>query len=175
MVPVIIMTTVVLSLIGALGGLLICDLPFGIIMTGLGVISLAGVVVNNAIVLLAYTRQLQQQGMELVAAAAEAGVTRFRPVLLTAATTIIGLIPMAVGISYNFHTFSWATKSESSQWWRNMAVVVIFGLGFATILTLVVVPSLYVLLNRLSRRLGFKDPFAEHPAKQPSAAGLQES
>jgi multidrug efflux pump subunit AcrB len=158
LVPVIIMTTVVLSLIGALGGLLICDLPFGIIMTGLGVISLAGVVVNNAIVLLAYTRQLQSQGLELVAAAAEAGVTRFRPVLLTAATTIIGLIPMAVGVSYNFHTFSWATKSESSQWWRNMAVVVIFGLGFATILTLVVVPSLYVLLNKVARRLGFRGP-----------------
>ncbi|MHC4565815.1 MAG: efflux RND transporter permease subunit [Planctomycetota bacterium] len=164
MVPLIIMTTVVLSLIGALAGLLICDLPFGIIMTGLGVISLAGVVVNNAIVLLAYTRQLQRQGMELIAAAAEAGVTRFRPVLLTAATTIIGLIPMAVGISYDFHTFSWATKSESSQWWRNMAVVVIFGLGFATILTLVVVPSLYVLLSRLSHRLGFKGVEAEQPA-----------
>jgi len=165
MVPLIIMTTVVLSLIGALAGLLICDLPFGIIMTGLGVISLAGVVVNNAIVLLAYTRQLQSQGMELVAAAAEAGVTRFRPVLLTAATTIIGLIPMAVGISFDFHTFGWATKSESSQWWRTMAVVVIFGLGFATILTLVVVPSLYVMLSRLSLRLGFKGPNAEHPGE----------
>jgi len=165
MVPLIIMTTVVLSLIGALAGLLICDLPFGIIMTGLGVISLAGVVVNNAIVLLAYTRQLQGQGMELVAAAAEAGVTRFRPVLLTAATTIIGLIPMAVGISFDFHTFGWATKSESSQWWRTMAVVVIFGLGFATILTLVVVPSLYVMLSRLSLRLGFKGPSAEHPGE----------
>ena len=129
MVPLIIMTTVVLSLIGALAGLLICDLPFGIIMTGLGVISLAGVVVNNAIVLLAYTRQLQRQGVELVAAAAEAGVTRLRPVLLTATTTIIGLLPMAIGISYDFHTFSWATKSESTQLWRNMAVVVIFGLG----------------------------------------------
>jgi len=129
MVPLIIMTTVVLSLIGALAGLLICDLPFGIIMTGLGVISLAGVVVNNAIVLLAYTRQLQSQGMELVAAAAEAGVTRFRPVLLT------------------------------------VAVVVIFGLGFATILTLVVVPSLYVMLSRLSLRLGFKGLSAEHPGE----------
>ena len=103
MVPFIIMTTVVLSLIGALAGLLICDLPFGIIMTGIGVISLAGVVVNNAIVLLAYTRQLQQRGMDLVTAAAEAGVTRLRPVLLTAVTTIIGLIPMAVGVSYDFH------------------------------------------------------------------------
>jgi multidrug efflux pump subunit AcrB len=121
MVPLIIMTTVILSLIGALTGLLVCHLPFGIIMTGLGVISLAGVVVNNAIVLLAYTRQLQQRGLELVEAAAEAGVTRLRPVLLTATTTIIGLIPMAVGISYDFHSFTWATRSESSQWWRNMA------------------------------------------------------
>ncbi|MHC4542683.1 MAG: efflux RND transporter permease subunit [Planctomycetota bacterium] len=164
MVPLIIMTTVILSLIGALTGLLVCHLPFGIIMTGLGVISLAGVVVNNAIVLLAYTRQLQQRGLELVEAAAEAGVTRLRPVLLTATTTIIGLIPMAVGISYDFHSFTWATRSESSQWWRNMAVVVIFGLGFATILTLVVAPALYVMLSRISLRLGLKSVPADAEA-----------
>ncbi len=167
-VPFIIMTTVILSLIGALTGLLICRLPFGIIMTGIGVISLAGVVVNNAIVLLAYTQQLQQQGMDVVSAAAEAGVTRLRPVLLTAGTTIIGLIPMAVGVSYDFHTFSWATKSESTQWWRNMSIVVIFGLGFATILTLVVVPSLYVMLSRLQLRLGLKPAAAERPHVEPA-------
>lgn len=172
MVPLIIMTTVILSLIGALTGLLICGLPFGIIMTGIGVISLAGVVVNNAIVLLAYTRQLQQRGMDLLSAAAEAGVTRLRPVLLTATTTIIGLIPMAIGISYDFHTFTWATKSESSQWWRNMAVVVIFGLGFATILTLVVAPSLYVMLSRLSLRLGFKAFGDGHPDDQPETSPI---
>ncbi|MBN2592285.1 MAG: efflux RND transporter permease subunit [Sedimentisphaerales bacterium] len=166
MVPIIIMTTVVLSLIGALTGLLICDLPFGIIMTGIGVISLAGVVVNNAIVLLAYTRQLQQKGLDLISAAEEAGVTRLRPVMLTAATTITGLIPMAVGISFDVHTFTWATKSESTQWWRNMAVVVIFGLGFATILTLVVVPSLYVMLSRLRYRLGFKEVNSGHPIEK---------
>ncbi len=164
-VPVIIMTTVVLSLIGALMGLLVCGLPFGIIMTGIGVISLAGVVVNNAIVLLAYTRQLQARGMDVFSAAAEAGVTRLRPVMLTAATTIIGLIPMAIGVSYDFHTLSWATKSESAQWWRNMAVVVIFGLGFATILTLVVVPSLYVTLSRLAMRFGLGRVRTEQPAK----------
>ncbi|UCC97359.1 MAG: efflux RND transporter permease subunit, partial [Phycisphaerales bacterium] len=167
MIPLIIMTTVILSLIGALTGLLVCHLPFGIIMTGIGVISLAGVVVNNAIVLLAYTRQLQQRGLELVAAAAEAGVTRLRPVLLTAMTTIIGLTPMAVGISYDFHSFTWATRSESSQWWRNMAVVVIFGLGFATILTLVVAPALYVMLSRLGLRLGL--------TSVPSSGGNAES
>jgi multidrug efflux pump len=144
---------VLLTLIGALLGLLVCGLPFGIIMTGIGIISLAGVVVNNAIVLLDYTRQLQARGLDLVSAAAEAGVTRLRPVLLTACTTVIGLMPMAVGISYDFHTFTWATRSESTQWWRNMAVVVMFGLTFATILTLVVVPSLYVLLTRAWLRL----------------------
>jgi len=170
MIPLIIMTTVVLSLIGALMGLLICDLPFGIIMTGIGVISLAGVVVNNAIVLLAYTRQLQAQGMDLLEAAAEAGVTRLRPVMLTAMTTITGLIPMAVGISFDIHTLTWATRSESTQWWRNMAVVVIFGLGFATLLTLVVVPSLYVMLSRLWHRLGFQDVDAEHPRGNPGTA-----
>jgi multidrug efflux pump len=171
MIPLIIMTTVILSLIGALIGLLVCDLPFGIIMTGIGVISLAGVVVNNAIVLLAYTRQLQQQGLDLISAAEEAGVTRLRPVMLTALTTITGLIPMAVGFSFDIHTFTWATKSESTQWWRNMAVVVIFGLGFATILTLVVVPSLYCLLSRLWLRLGL-DPTAskQHLPEEESVA-----
>ncbi|HNS19160.1 MAG TPA: efflux RND transporter permease subunit [Sedimentisphaerales bacterium] len=153
LVPIIIMTTVILSLIGALIGLLVVGLPFGIIMTGIGVISLAGVVVNNAIVLLDYTRQLQARGMDLVEAAAEAGATRLRPVMLTAATTVIGLIPMATGVSYDFHTFSWALKSESTQWWQNMAVVVIFGLSFATVLTLVVVPALYVMLTKASLRL----------------------
>ena len=153
MVPMIIITTVILSLIGALAGLLICDLPFGIIMTGIGVISLAGVVVNNAIVLLAYTRQLQSKGLDLVTAAAEAGVTRLRPVLLTATTTIIGLIPMAIGISYDFRSLELVTRTESSQWWSNMAVVVIFGLGFATLLTLVVVPSLYVMLSQMHQRV----------------------
>ena len=170
MVTFVIMTTVILSLIGALMGLLICGFPFGIIMTGIGVISLAGVVVNNAIVLLDYTRKLQERGMDLVSAAAEAGVTRLRPVLLTAGTTVIGLLPMAIGVSYDFHTFTWATKSESTQWWNNMAVVVIFGLSFATVLTLVVVPSLYVMLYRLCTRLGFKGVEAAATEAAPATA-----
>jgi len=153
-IPFIIMTTVVLSLVGVLSGLMICRMPFGIIMTGIGVISLAGVVVNNAIVLLDYTRQLQRRGLELLDAAVEAGKTRLRPVLLTAVTTILGLIPMATGVSYDFHTFEWVTRSSSSQWWQGMAVAVIFGLAFATILTLVVVPTLYVSIYRLAAYFG---------------------
>ncbi len=147
--PLIIMATVLLSLIGVFVGLLILDMPFGIVMTGVGVISLAGVVVNNAIVLLDYTRQLQKQGKDLLTAALEAGCTRLRPVLLTAATTILGLIPMVTGVSFDFHLFEWSTRSSSSQWWSSMAVAVVFGLGFATLLTLLVVPSLYVFTQRI--------------------------
>jgi len=152
-VPAIIMTTVVLSLVGVFAGLLIHAMPFGIIMTGVGVISLAGIVVNNAIVLLDYTRQLRARGMDLITASVEAGATRLRPVLLTAVTTILGLIPMAAGISYDFHTFSWSTRSESSEWWATMAIAVIYGLSLSTALTLVVVPSLYVLSVRLTEGL----------------------
>ncbi|HUT01618.1 MAG TPA: efflux RND transporter permease subunit [Phycisphaerae bacterium] len=152
--PLIIMTTVVLSMIGVLAGLLICHMPFGVIMTGVGVISLAGVVVNNAIVLLDYTRQLQRRGMDVLAAALQAGATRLRPVFLTAVTTILGLIPMATGVSFDFHKMAVATRSDSSQWWASMAIAVIFGLAFATLLTLIVVPTLYVSLYRLAARLG---------------------
>ena len=165
-VPFIIMTTVLFSLIGVFIGLLVCHMPFGIIMTGVGVISLAGVVVNNAIVLLDYTRLLQRRGMDLIAASVQAGATRLRPVLLTAGTTILGLIPMATGVSYDFHRLAWVTRSESSQWWASMAIAVIFGLAFATVLTLVVVPTLYVLLTRLVERLGFRSvPLPETPAE----------
>ncbi|MCD4825141.1 MAG: efflux RND transporter permease subunit [Phycisphaerae bacterium] len=153
-VPLIIMTTVLLSMIGVFVGLLVFDMPFGIVMTGVGVISLAGVVVNNAIVLLDYTRKLQRRGHSLMVAAVEAGVTRLRPVLLTATTTILGLIPMVTGVSFDFHVMRWATRSSSSQWWSSMAVAVVFGLGFATMLTLLVVPSLYVMLYRLAERVG---------------------
>ena len=131
-------------------------MPFGIIMTGVGVISLAGVVVNNAIVLLDYTRLLERRGMELVTAAIQAGVTRLRPVLLTAITTILGLIPMAIGVSYDFHKMAWNTHSESSQWWSSMAIAVIYGLTFATLLTLVVLPTLYVSLRRAAEWVGLQ-------------------
>ena len=161
-VPLIIMTTVGLSTIGVLIGLLIFHMPFGIIMTGVGVISLAGVVVNNAIVLLDYTRKLQRSGSDVFEAAVQAGMTRLRPVLLTAVTTILGLVPMATGISFDFHIMKLVTRSETSQWWSGMAIAVIFGLGFATILTLVVVPCLYVSLYRLAAR--FNSPGLEGSA-----------
>ncbi|THB77786.1 MAG: efflux RND transporter permease subunit [Desulfobacteraceae bacterium] len=145
--PTIILTSVVLSLGGAFWGLTVIKSPFGIIMTGVGVISLAGVVVNNAIVLIDYTNKLRAGGMRLHDAVVSAGATRLRPVLLTAVTTILGLLPMVTGVSYDFHVMALSTASESSQWWRSMAAVVIFGLAISTVLTLVVVPTLYVLIE----------------------------
>lgn len=168
LVPGIIMTTVILSLIGVFFGLIVTHMPFGIIMTGVGVISLAGVVVNNAIVLLDYTRQLEDKGRDLVAAAIEAGTTRLRPVLLTAITTILGLVPMALGWSVDFRTLTFTTRSESSQWWASMAIAVIFGLSFATILTLIVVPTLYVSLRRLSQLVGLERRPEAAAAAKPS-------
>lgn len=140
--PLIVLTSVVLSFIGVFGGLLVTGMAFGIIMTGVGVISLAGVVVNNAIVLIDYFEQLKARGMQTREALLEAGLTRFRPVLLTAVTTILGLLPMALGISFDFFRMELVTESESAQWWGPMAVAVIFGLLVATLLTLVVVPVL---------------------------------
>ncbi|MFH1155083.1 MAG: efflux RND transporter permease subunit [Pseudomonadota bacterium] len=149
--PFIIMTSVILSLGGAFLGLALFKFSFGIIMTGVGVISLAGVVVNNAIVLIDFTNKLRERGYALKEAIVAAGITRLRPVLLTAVTTILGLIPMVTGISYDFHRWEIAWVSESSQWWSSMAVVVIFGLVVATFLTLVVVPTLYYLLEQLGQ------------------------
>ncbi|UCD58094.1 MAG: efflux RND transporter permease subunit, partial [Candidatus Hydrogenedentota bacterium] len=103
--PGIIMVSVILSLIGVLIGLLIVGIPFGIIMTGIGVISLAGVVVNNAIVLIDYVQLLRKRGIRRRDALVQAGLVRLRPVVLTAITTILGLMPMATGISFNFREF----------------------------------------------------------------------
>jgi multidrug efflux pump len=151
--PMIIMTSVLMSLIGVFMGLLVTGTAFGIIMTGIGVISLAGVVVNNAIVLIDYYKQLLGRGIASREALVRAGLTRFRPVMLTAITTLLGLLPMATGVSFDFKKFAWEIGSESSQWWGPMAVAVIFGLGVATLLTLVVVPVLCSLESSLRQRL----------------------
>jgi len=145
LLPGVIILSVVMSLIGVMWGLLICGFRFGVIMTGVGVISLAGIVVNNAIVLVACIQQRRVEGLSATEAVVAAGRLRLRPVLLTAITTILGLIPMAVGYSLEIH--EWPPRiiagAESSQWWAPMAVAVIFGLGIATVLTLVLVPVMY--------------------------------
>ncbi|MCU0595636.1 MAG: efflux RND transporter permease subunit, partial [Desulfobacterota bacterium] len=164
--PVIIMTSVLMSLIGVFMGLLVTGTAFGIIMTGIGVISLAGVVVNNAIVLIDYYKQLLGRGILSRDALIRAGLTRFRPVMLTAITTLLGLLPMATGVSFDFKKFVWEIGSESSQWWGPMAVAVIFGLGVATLLTLVLVPVLCSLDYSLRERFTAKlKPTAQDPQK----------
>ncbi len=141
--PLVIITSVVLSMIGVLWGLILTGTAFGIIMTGIGVISLVGIVVNNAIVLCDFIRQLRREGMSRHDAVVTAGSIRLRPVLLTAITTVLGLIPLTLGINVDFFNLSITTGGESSQFWSAMGVAVIFGLTVSTVLTLIVVPVVY--------------------------------
>ena len=163
-VPLIIMTTVPLSLVGVGAGLLLTNTPFVLIMTGVGIISLGGVVVKNAIVMLDFTRKLQRRGLGVMEAAVEAGTIRLRPVLLTAATAVLGLVPMATGISYDFLNRHFVWRSESTEWWKSMANAVIYGLTFATLLTLVIVPVLYTLVYGLLEKWGLGGLRARRPS-----------
>lgn len=139
----IILFTIILSIGGIFWGLTITGTNFGIIMTGIGAISLAGIVINNGIVLIDYTNQLRREGMKMREAIIRAGAVRFRPVMLTAWTTVLGMVPMATGLGIDFKNMTFVTGAEMSQWWSPMANAVIFGLGFSTMLTLIVVPVLY--------------------------------
>jgi multidrug efflux pump len=159
--PLIIMTSVLMSIVGVLLGLLLFRMPFGIIMTGIGIISLAGVVVNNAIVLIDYIDLLRQRdGLERLEAIVQACRTRFRPVLLTAMTTVLGLVPLAIGFNFDFFgafrdlqpNVYWG--GEQAAWWGPMAIAVIAGLTFATVLTLGMVPVMYSLLDDLGDFFG---------------------
>lgn len=148
--PFIIMTSVVFSLGGVFLGLALMNQSFGIIMTGVGVISLLGIVVKNAIVLIDYINQLRERGFSVNDAVLAAGCTRVRPVLLTAVTSILGFVPMLTGINFDFTTMKVTLSSESTQWWFSLASAVSFGLAFSTVLTLVVVPTLYSLFHSIT-------------------------
>jgi multidrug efflux pump subunit AcrB len=156
--PLIIMIAVGLSMIGVQLGLILTRTPFGL-MSFIGLISLAGIVVNNNIVLVDYTMQLRAQGLDKQHAIVEAGATRLRPVLLTAFTTILGLIPLTFGINIDFVGYlgrfdpGFQLGSENTQFWGPMGTTIISGLTFATFLTLVIVPVMYSLLDSTSGRL----------------------
>ncbi len=153
--PLIILSSVVLSTIGVMIGLLVFDKPFVIIMTGVGIISLAGIVVNNAIVLIDYIDVLRKRdGLPVQEALLVAGRRRLRPVLLTALTTALGLVPLAIGLNFDFFgLFSSLSPDlywggEQAAWWGPMAIAVIAGILFATFLTLVLVPVMYSLVDQ---------------------------
>ena len=156
--PFIIMVAVGLSLLGVLLGLILTRTPFGL-MTFIGVISLAGIVVNNAIVLVDYIEQLRARGEDKQEAIINGGATRLRPVLLTAFTTVIGLIPLTFGINIDFVGLivdldpSFSIGSENTQFWGPMGTAIISGLTFATFLTLVIVPVMYSAFDSLAVRL----------------------
>lgn len=174
--PFIIIGSVVFSLIGVFLGLVVFQMDFVIIMTMVGIISLAGIVVNNAIVLIDYTnltiaRRKEELGMdqkerlpkeELKEAIVKSGSTRLRPVLLTAITTVLGLLPLAVGMNINFFTLlsEWDPQiyfgGDNVVFWGPMSWTVIFGLTFATFLTLIIVPVMFYLVHRLNHRLARK-------------------
>ncbi|MCE2398407.1 MAG: efflux RND transporter permease subunit, partial [Gemmatimonadetes bacterium] len=161
--PLIILSSVAMSTIGVLVGLLVFKMPFVITMTGVGVISLAGVVVNNAIVLIDYIDVLRRRdGLSCRDAVTMGGITRLRPVLLTATTTALGLVPLAIGLNFDFFGFfsSLAPEiywgGEQAAWWSPMAVAVIVGIIFATFLTLILVPLLYTLADDLANFISSK-------------------
>ena len=177
--PVIILTSVVMSTAGVLVGLMLFRMPFSIVMTGVGIISLAGIVVNNAIVLVDYVEILRERdGLDVRDAVLEGGLTRFRPVVLTAVTTALGLVPLAMGLNFDFFglygslspDFYWG--GEQAAWWGPMAIAVIVGILFATFLTLVVVPVMYSLVEQGSSWLSEHLVSSDGPARPtPAAAG----
>lgn len=150
--PFIILASVLMSLTGVLLGLIIMQTKFSIMMTGMGIISLAGVVVNNAIVLIDYIDRIRADGYPVKEALIRAGSVRFRPVILTAVTTMLGMTPMAIGVSIDFKNLALNIGSENTQWWGPMAHAIIFGLLFATALTLVLVPVLYNMQEKMKGR-----------------------
>ncbi|MEC8103827.1 MAG: efflux RND transporter permease subunit, partial [Pseudomonadota bacterium] len=143
-----IMSAIVLSIAGVLMGLLIRGEPFGIVMSGVGVISLAGIVVNNNIVLIDTYNQIRMTGVSAFDAAMRTGAIRLRPVLLTAVTTVVGLIPMVMQWNIDLINREISAGAPSSQWWTQLSTAIAGGLTFATVLTLIFTPALLVWRDR---------------------------
>lgn len=147
-----IMSAIVLSTAGVLLGLLINGQSFGIVMVGMGIIGLAGIVVNNNIVLIDTYNQLRKESESAVAAALETGCLRLRPVLLTSVTTILGLIPMVLAVNVNLLEPSLGFGAPSTQWWTQLSSAIAGGLAIATALTLFFTPCMLVLGEKMRAR-----------------------
>ncbi len=149
---VIVMSAVFLSTVGVLLGLIITWQPFGIVMCGVGIIALGGIVLNNNILFVDTYQHLRRDGMEVREAIIRAGVQRLRPILLTAATAVLGLLPMVFGITFNLLELDVTVGAPSSQWWNQLAASIAGGLTFATILTLFFTPCLLLIGKRFDRK-----------------------
>jgi len=155
--PVIILTEILFSVIGVILGFAITKMEVSVIMTGLGIVGLAGIVVKNGILVIEFTDELRARGMKTREAAIEAGKTRIIPVLLTALAAILALVPLAVGFNINFVTlFSELNPhiyfgGDNAVFWKPLSWTIIFGLSFAFFMTLFMVPSMYLLSERLRR------------------------
>ncbi|MBL8005827.1 MAG: efflux RND transporter permease subunit [Candidatus Kapabacteria bacterium] len=148
--PILIMVTVLLSTIGVFAGFMLFRIDISIVFTGVGIIALGGIVVRNGIVLVDFTDVLLDRGYKIRTAIVDAGAIRFNPVILTAATTALGLIPLAVGLNINFESLlttgnpHFHLGGDSVAFWGPLAWAIIFGLTFSTFLTLVIVPCMYL-------------------------------
>jgi multidrug efflux pump len=147
-----VLSAIVFSTAGVLLGLLINGQPFGIVMVGMGIIALAGIVVNNNIVLIDTYNQMRKEGLSPFDAALETGCLRLRPVLLTAITTILGLMPMVLQVNVNLLEPSLGVGAPSTQWWTQLSSAIAGGLAFATVLTLLLTPCMLVLGARMGKR-----------------------
>ena len=156
------LTTVASSSIGVLIGLMATGEQFIVVFSGVGIVALAGIVVNNSIVLIDTHQRLEKSGIELKEAVLRAAGQRIRPILITTGTTIIGLLPMAMGTSINIFTRSIELNNPISAWWTNMSISIVFGLGFSTVLTLITIPVLIMLPDYLRKEVfpKFKQQYA---------------
>ncbi len=153
---ILILSAIVTSTFAVFGAILITGSTFGIVMSGVGIIALAGIVVNNNIVLIDTYNDIRKQGVEPIAAAMVTCAQRLRPVLLTTITTILGLLPMVMQLTIDIPNRNLSVGAPSSQWWTELSTAIAGGLTFATILTLVLTPSLLILIERfknMSRRI----------------------
>src|SRR6185436_210135 len=157
--PLIILAEILFSIIGVFLGFSFWKMEFSIVMSGVGIIALAGIVVRNGILLVEFTDLLRSQGVPVFDAIVEAGRTRMTPVILTASATMLGLLPLAVGLNIDFATlFSKFNPhiffgGDSTAFWGPLSWTMIFGLGFATFLTLIMVPVMYLISERIKNRV----------------------
>lgn len=155
--PVIILTEIIFSVIGVLLGYSITGMTFSVVMTGVGILGLAGIVIKNGILVIEFADELRARGMKTMEAVVQAGKTRIIPVLLTALAAILALIPLAIGFNINFITmFSELNPhiffgGDNASFWKPLAWTIIFGLAFAFFMTLIMVPGMYLIAERLKR------------------------